>query len=138
MLVVSAVFICAGWAAVMLFPTFFIRIFNDSPALLEMGSWTLRVYLATFFLMSIQMSIQQVFVSLGRARSAVFVACVRKVILLIPLIYILPHFFEDKVFAVFLAEPVSDFLSVLTATVFFFATMRKTLWPKSEQKEHAQ
>lgn len=135
MLAVSAVFICAGWAAVMLFPTFFIRIFNDSPALLEMGSWTLRVYLATFFLMSVQMSIQQVFVSVGRAKSAVFVACVRKVILLIPLIYILPNFFEDKVFAVFLAEPVSDFLSVVTATTLFLCTMRKVLWPKGEKKQ---
>ena len=134
MLVAAAVFICAGWAAVMLFPAFFIRIFNDSPALLEMGSWTLRVYLATFFLMSIQTSIQQVFVSVGRAKSAVFVACVRKVILLIPLIYILPNFFEDKVFAVFLAEPVSDFLSVVTATTLFLCTMRKVLWPKDEKK----
>ena len=135
MLAVSAVFICAGWAAVMLFPTFFIRIFNDAPALLEMGSWTLRVYLATFFLMSVQMSIQQVFVSVGRAKSAVFVACVRKVILLIPLIYILPNFFEDKVFAVFLAEPVSDFLSVVTATTLFLCTMRKVLWPKGQKKQ---
>ena len=113
----------------------FIRIFNDSPALLEMGSWTLRVYLATFFLMSVQMSIQQVFVSVSRAKSAVFVACVRKVILLIPLIYILPNFFEDKVFAVFLAEPVSDFLSVVTATALFLCTMRKVLWPKGEKKQ---
>ena len=134
MLVATVVFICTGWAAVMLFPTFFIRIFNDSPALLEMGSWTLRVYLATFFLMSIQMSIQQAFVSVGRAKSAVFVACVRKVILLIPLIYILPNFFEDKVFAVFLAEPVSDFLSVATATTLFLCTLRKVLWPKGETK----
>ena len=113
----------------------FIRIFNDSPALLEMGSWTLRVYLATFFLMSAQMSIQQVFVSVSRAKSAVFVACVRKVILLIPLIYILPNFFEDNVFAVFLAEPVSDFLSVVTATALFLCTMRKVLWPKGEKKQ---
>ena len=109
----------------------FIRIFNDAPALLEMGSWNL----ATFFLMSVQMSIQQVFVSVSRAKSAVFVACVRKVILLIPLIYILPNFFEDKVFAVFLAEPVSDFLSVVTATALFLCTMRKVLWPKGEKKQ---
>ena len=63
-----------------------------------------------------------------------FVACVRKVILLIPLIYILPNFFEDKVFAVFLAEPVSDFLSVATATTLFLCTLRKVLWPKGETK----
>ena len=134
MLVVSVVFIGAGWLAVMLFPAFFIRIFNDSPALVEMGSWTLRVYLAAFFLMSIQMSIQQVFVSVGRAKSAVVVASVRKLVLLVPLIYILPNFFEDKVFAVFLAEPVSDFFSVLTSTILFFVTMRKLLWSRQEER----
>ena len=134
MLVVSVIFIGAGWLAVMLFPAFFIRIFNDSPALVEMGSWTLRVYLAAFFLMSIQMSIQQVFVSVGRAKSAVVVASVRKLVLLVPLIYILPSFFEDKVFAVFLAEPVSDFFSVLTSTILFFVTMRKLLWSRQEER----
>ena len=134
MLVVSIIFIGAGWLAVMLFPGFFIRIFNDSPALVEMGSWTLRVYLAAFFLMALQMSIQQVFVSVGRAKSAVVVASVRKLVLLVPLIYILPHFFEDKVFAVFLAEPVSDFFSVLTATILFFATMRGMLWGKKKER----
>ena len=134
MLVVSIIFIGAGWLAVMLFPGFFIRIFNDSPALVEMGSWTLRVYLAGFFLMALQMSIQQVFVSVGRAKSAVVVASVRKLVLLVPLIYILPHFFEDKVFAVFLAEPVSDFFSVLTATILFLATMRGMLWGKKKER----
>ena len=107
---------------------------NDSPALMEMGSWTLRVYLAAFFLMALQMSIQQVFVSVGRAKSAVVVASVRKLVLLVPLIYILPHFFEDKVFAVFLAEPVSDFFSVLTATILFLATMRGMLWGKKKER----
>ena len=134
MLVVSIIFIGAGWLAVMLFPGFFIRIFNDSPALMEMGSWTLRVYLAAFFLMALQMSIQQVFVSVGLAKSAVVVASVRKMVLLVPLIYILPHFFEDKVFAVFLAEPVSDFFSVLTATILFLATMRGMLWGKKKER----
>lgn len=134
MLVVSIIFIGAGWLAVMLFPGFFIRIFNDSPALVEMGSWTLRVYLAAFFLMALQMSIQQVFVSVGRAKSAVVVASVRKLVLLVPFIYILPHFFEDKVFAVFLAEPVSDFFSVLTATILFLATMRGMLWGKKKER----
>ena len=134
MLVVSIIFIGAGWLAVMLFPGFFIRIFNDSPALMEMGAWTLRVYLAAFFLMALQMSIQQVFVSVGRAKSAVVVASVRKLVLLVPLIYILPHFFEDKVFAVFLAEPVSDFFSVLTATILFLATMRGMLWGKKKER----
>lgn len=130
MLAASVVFIGVCWIAVECFPAFFIRIFNDSPELLEIGTWAMRVYLGTFFLMAVQVSIQQVFVSVGRAKSAVLVACVRKVILLIPLIYLLPLLFENKVFAVFLAEPVSDFLSVATATTLFCCTLRKTLWKK--------
>lgn len=133
MLVSSAVFIGVCWITVECFPAFFIRIFNDSPELLEIGTWAVRVYLGTFFLMAVQVSIQQVFVSVGRAKSAVLVACVRKVILLIPLIYLLPQFIENKVFAVFLAEPVSDFLSVTTATILFCCTLQKTLWEKRLQ-----
>ena len=106
MLAVSAVFICAGWAAVMLFPTFFIRIFNDSPpagdGLVDPAG------LPGYLLPHVRSkAIQQVFVSVGRAKSAVSWPACGRVILLIPLIYILPNFFEDKVFAVFLAEPVS-------------------------------
>ena len=136
MLVVSIIFIGAGWLAVMLFPGFFIRIFNDSPALVEMGSWTLRVYLAAFFLMALQMSIQQVFVSVGRAKSAVVVASVRKLVLLVPLIYILPHFFEDKVFAVFLAEPVADFLAAATTGTMFLRRFPRILERRRLQTEH--
>lgn len=133
MLAASVVFIGVCWIAVECFPAFFIRIFNDSPELLETGTWAMRVYLGTFFLMAVQVSIQQVFVSVGRAKSAVLVACVRKIILLIPLIYLLPLLLENKVLAVFLAEPVSDFLSVATATTLFCCTMRKTLWGKDSE-----
>ncbi len=132
MMVSSLVFITVCWAAVECFPAVFIRIFNNSPELLEIGTWALRVFLGTFFLMAIQMSIQQVFVSTGRAKNAVMVACIRKIVLLIPLVYILPLLFENKVFAVFLAEPVSDFLSVTFATILFCCTMWKILWPKQE------
>ncbi len=130
MLKVSAVFIFLCWLTVECFPRPFIQMFNDSPALLETAVWAMRVYMGTFCLMPVQMAIQQTFVSVGQAKSAVLVACVRKIVLLIPLIYLLPRFFENKVFAVFLAEPVSDFLSVTTATVVFCCTLRKTLWPK--------
>lgn len=58
---------------------------------------------------------------------SLFIACLRKIILLIPLIYILPHFFADKVFAVFLAEPVSDFISVIVAATLFFLNIKKIL-----------
>jgi len=78
-------------------------------------------------LFGIQMAVQQTFVSLGQAKISLFLACLRKIILLIPLIFILPNFFADKVFAVFLAEPVADFISVVTATILFALNINRIL-----------
>ena len=77
------------------------------------------------------MACQQTFVSLGKAVHSLFLAVLRKIILLIPLIYILPPFMENKVAAVFLAEPIADFLAVVsTVTLFFLTVGRKMLWNK--------
>ena len=73
------------------------------------------------------MAVQQTFVSLGQAKLSLLIACLRKIILLIPLIFILPLFFEDKVFAVFLAEPVADFISVCIAALLFMLNIKKIL-----------
>jgi Na+-driven multidrug efflux pump len=75
----------------------------------------------------IQMAIQQTFIALGKAKASLFIACLRKIILLIPLIYILPNFFDDKVFAVFLAEPVSDAISIITASITFAVVFSKEM-----------
>lgn len=120
------------WACVQLFPGFFVKIFNNSPELLETTAWALRIYMATSGLFGIQMAVQQTFVSLGQAKLSLFIACLRKLILLIPLIYILPVFFQDKVFAVFLAEPVSDFISVTTAAALFLLNINKILSKKAK------
>ena len=109
-----------GWAAVELFPQFFIRMFNSSSKeLFDMTMVALRVYVASLGLFGLQSGVQQVFVSTGQAKASMFIACLRKVILLIPFIFILPLFMSNKVLAVFLAEPVSDFISVVTATCIF-------------------
>ena len=78
-------------------------------------------------LFGIQMAVQQTFMALGQAKLSLLIACLRKVILLIPLIYILPFFFANKVFAVFLAEPVADLLSVVTAGTLFTLNINKIL-----------
>ena len=70
---------------------------------------------------------QQTFMALGNAKTSLFLAVLRKIILLVPLIYILPNFFADKAFAVFLAEPVSDLLAVCTTAVMFFFQFRKAM-----------
>ena len=71
------------------------------------------------------MSCQQTFVAIGEAKISLFLALFRKIIVLIPLIYLLPNFFADKVFAVFLAEPVADTTAALTTTTLFFWRFRK-------------
>ena len=121
------------WACVQLFPQFFVRIFNDSPELLSTTTWALRIYMAVSGMFGIQMAVQQTFVSLGQAKLSLFIACLRKIILLIPLILILPGFFADKVFGVFLAEPVADFLSVTVAGTLFLLNIGKILKQKEEQ-----
>lgn len=115
------------WVAVQLFPELFVKIFNNTPELLSTTTWALRIYMAVSGLFGIQMAVQQTFVSLGQAKLSLFIACLRKIILLIPLIFILPNFFTDKVFAVFLAEPVSDFLSVAVATTLFLLNINTIL-----------
>jgi len=120
------------WAAAQLFPQVFVGIFNKSPELLETTIWALRIYMAVSGMFGIQMAVQQTFVSLGQAKLSLFIACLRKIILLIPLIFILPLAFQDKVFAVFLAEPVSDFISVTVAATLFMLNIKKILSGKKE------
>lgn len=121
----------AFWALVQLFPGVFVQIFNNDPELMQTAVWALRIYMATSGLFGIQMAVQQTFVSLGQAKLSLFIACLRKIILLIPLVFILPLFFENKVFAVFLAEPVADFISVATAATLFILNINKILKEKN-------
>lgn len=113
--------------AIELFPQFFIGIFNDNPALIETAAWTIRLYGCAMVFFGIQMAVQQTFIALGKAKASLFIACLRKIILLVPLIYILPNFFENKVFAVFLAEPVSDAISIITASITFAIVFSKEM-----------
>lgn len=115
------------WILLMVAPSFFAGIFTSDAALVEYTSWALRIFLAGAFSVGFQISCQQTFVALGQAKICLFMACLRKLILLIPLIFILPHFFADKAFAVFLAEPVSDILAAIITTVTFFTFFRKML-----------
>lgn len=124
----------AFWTLVQLFPGFFVRLFNSSsPELISTTAWALRIYMAVTGVFGIQMAVQQVFVSLGQAKLSLFIACLRKIILLIPLIYILPLFLEDKVFAVFLAEPVADFISVTVAGTLFLLNIKKILKKQEDE-----
>lgn len=118
MLIASGAYLLSLWLLVQMFPKAVIGIFNDNPALLE-NSGYLRVYIASIGFFFFQMTAQQGLVSIGKAKASLFIACLRKLILLIPLIYILPNFFGDKVFAVFLAEPISDGISIVVSSIIF-------------------
>ena len=120
LMVSGMIYAVCMWGLIMLFPQAFVGLFNNKPELVEITTWALRIYLAGFFLLSVQFSCQQTFVALGQAKISLFLALLRKIILLIPLIFILPLFLGDKVFAVFVAEPVADVLAAaITGTVFF-------------------
>ena len=116
----SLVFSTLSCLAIELFPGMFVAMFNDKPELVEIAVWTLRVYAAGMFMLGIQNACQQTFVALGQAKISLFLALLRKIILLIPFVFILPHFIENKVLAVFLAEPAADILAALTTGGMFF------------------
>lgn len=120
------------WGAAMLLPKTLAGIFTTDAALKDYAAWAMRIYMGAIGLFGAQIACQQTFVALGKAVHSLFLAVLRKIILLIPLIYILPLFLEDKVFAVFLAEPIADFLAVCTTVVLFFSTAWKIL---KEEKE---
>lgn len=123
------------WLLLMLFPRVFAGIFTDDMALVEYTAWALRVFLACGFSVGFQISCQQAFMALGQAKISLFMACLRKLILLIPLIFILPCFLQEKAFAVFLAEPVSDVIAAVATTtaffVFFIKLMKKAKLEKT-------
>ncbi|MDF2905197.1 MAG: efflux family protein [Herbinix sp.] len=120
------------WLLMMLLPGRFISVFNSQEELITYTSWALRIFMPVAFLMSMQTCCQQTFLALGQAKVSILLALLRKMILLIPLIYIMPSFFEDKVFAVFFAEPVADFIAV-TATVITFSLRFKKILSLREQ-----
>lgn len=113
------------WAVSMFAPQLFAGIFTNEAELIAYSKWAMRIYMASSCLFGAQIACQQTFIALGNAKISVFLALLRKVILLIPLIFILPNFLEDKVMAVFLAEPIADACAVATTVTTFSLTFRK-------------
>ena len=121
----------AVWLLVMLLPQFWILLFNDDPALLDVGVTTLRIYFAAFVFMNFQMIGQNTFVALGKARHAVFFSLLRKVILVIPLMMLLPNLWDLGAYGVFAAEPVSN----VVGGVACYATMLLVVWRELRQPD---
>ena len=124
---VCTIFTGCFWLIMLLFPKMFAGIFSTNTELITYTAWALRIYMAGIFSLGFQVACQQSFMALGQAKVSLLLACLRKLILLIPLIFILPHFIQNKVFAVFLAEPISDILAAIITTSTFFSQFNKIL-----------
>lgn len=127
LLISCLIFSTIIWSISMFLPQVFVTIFTKDAELSKFTIWALRIYMASSCIFGAQIACQQTFIALGNAKTSVFLAILRKIILLIPLIFILPNFFDNKVMAVFLAEPVADFLAVCTTVTLFIISFRKVL-----------
>lgn len=133
LLTVCLVYSVALWGLVMLFPRIFVGMFASDAQLIDFASRALRIYCGAMFIFGIQTSCQMTFVSIGYALCSIIVAVMRKFVLLIPLIYIMPQLLSDKVSAVYAAEPVADSLAVIFTAVMFAVNFKKAL-RKMEEK----
>ncbi|MCI5772017.1 MAG: MATE family efflux transporter [Clostridiales bacterium] len=124
------------WGGIMLFPEVFARMFSPDEALIAFTAKALRIYCAVMFIFGVQIACQMTFVSIGNAVCSIFVAVLRKFLLLLPLIYILPACLTDKVNAVYLAEPAADLIAV-SCTALLFAWQFKKALQKLQPPEKA-
>ena len=117
----------ALWRLIELAPQIFVAIFTNDSELASMTEWALRIYMAAILLMGVQVSCQQGFISLGNSKISAFLAIFRKILVLIPLIYIMPMILEDNILAVFIAEPIADSIAIATTIILFIINFKKTL-----------
>ena len=115
------------WAAVQLIPGVFASIFTADASLVAFTAPMLKIYLGGLFLFGIQIACQMTFTSLGKAVNSIIVAVVRKFVLLLPLIYIMPHVVANPTVGVYMAEPIADIIAVLFTSVLFRFQFRKAL-----------
>ncbi len=134
-LVMTLIYSSIAWIILMTSSEVVVKIFNNDPSLLEITSNCIKIYFAGIFIFGAQISCQQTFLALGQAKISLFLALLRKVILLIPLIFVLPMILSDGLFAVLLAEPISDIIAALTTIICFIIFYKKTLSKINKEKD---
>ena len=137
LLTVCVIYSVTLWLAVMLMPRVFVSIFTPDPTLIDFAAKALRIYYCGMVLFGIQIACQMTFVSLGNAPSSILVAVVRKFVLLLPLIYIVPHLASDPTTGVYMAEPIADVTAVTFTTILFIFQFKKAL-KKIEAEEEKE
>ncbi|MBQ8258484.1 MAG: MATE family efflux transporter [Clostridia bacterium] len=115
------------WSVIMIFPRLFPSIFTPDAALIDFTAGVIRIYFGGLIIFGAQIACQMTFVSLGKALSSVTVAVVRKFVLLLPLIYIVPQFMADKTLGVYTAEPIADIIAVTFTVVLFIFQFKKAM-----------
>ena len=119
LLVSCLVYSIIMWISIMLIPKVYVTIFNKNPELIDITVWSMRIYFAGILLFGAQIACQQTFLALGQAKISMILALLRKIILLIPLIFILPMLVENKLQGVLLAEPIADVLAAIVTVICF-------------------
>ena len=109
-----------------LFPTVFGRLFTNDENLLAMVGRVMPVFMAGMVIFGVQMTCQSTFMALGQAKISLFVAMLRKVILLAPLAFFLPRI-TNSAMSIYYAEPISDFTSVTVCSLLFLLNFKKIL-----------
>lgn len=122
------------WALIMILPQIFAGIFTPDKALIEFTAKALRIYCGAMFLFGIQIACQMTFVSIGNAPCSIIVAIVRKFVLLLPFIYIMPNIVADKTMGVYLAEPAADVIAVTFTAILFAVQFKKSLKKLEQEK----
>ncbi len=115
------------WAFLMFAPGMFSKLFTNDSNIIALATSGLRVYMACGFMMGAQIACQQTFIALGNSRTSLFLALLRKVFLLIPLVLILPKIFGNPVTGVFASEPIADFIAVMVTVLLFIRQFRTTI-----------
>lgn len=126
-LVISLIYSTLFWLVVQLFPATFAGIFSSDPELVSFTAGALRIYCGAMFLFGIQLACQMTFVAIGYAVCSIIVAVVRKFVLLLPLIFIVPMFVSNKTMGVYMAEPIADAIAVTFTAILFSIQFKKAL-----------
>ncbi|NEU04212.1 MATE family efflux transporter [Clostridium senegalense] len=129
----SIIYAVVVWISLMVFPEVFVSIFNDKAELLAITSWSIKIFFGGIFAIGAQIACQQTFLALGQAKTSLFLALLRKIVLLIPLTFIIPIFMENKLQGVLLAEPVADIIAAITTVTCFTIFYKKTLTKMENQ-----
>ncbi len=127
LLILSVSYSTLLWLTIMAFPQMYAHLFTNNAQLIEFSAGALRIYCAAMFMFGIQIACQMTFISIGNAVCSIALAVLRKFVLLIPLIYILPNFMSDKTAAVYTAEPTADMIAVVCTALLFASRFKKSL-----------